>query len=301
MRVLNIYRKDARNAGDLRASPLRYFKFSAEQESIDVLQAGIEFDLAGYDAVIIGGGGLLQEQWFLPSLTRIRAHSRGKVILWGAGLNNHFYNETIYFAPSMRTRRRLFIDAICGRRSLKLTPASQNGPTPGRWDSWLKTCDLIGMRDYGTLFDWVPCVSCMDERLDYFREMAPKHQLVAIDHPDFCRIELSGVPHFSNIENDFESILSFISSGEAVLCASYHAAYWGLLMGRKVIIVPWSEKFLRFKYEVPSCLSSAELPKCLSRARAYPGALKECRERNTHFATEVSKLLGLTWSHVSAN
>jgi hypothetical protein len=299
MRVLNIYRKDSRNVGDLKTSPLLYFKFSADQDSLDVLEAGKDSDLSNYDAIIVGGGGLLQDKWFMSSLTRIRNSCRGKVILWGAGLNNHFYDETIYFAPSFATRRRLFFEGLLGKRSLKVAPSPRSNGISSQCNDWLRTCDLIGVRDYGTGFDWVPCASCMDARLDYYRNMAPKHPLVAIDHPDFCRIELSHVPHFSNVENDFDSILSFIASGETVLSASYHAAYWALLMGRKVVVVPWSEKFSRLKYDVPACLNRGELPNCVARARPYPEALKECRDRNIDFVSEVSKLLGLSWTQIN--
>jgi hypothetical protein len=298
MRLLNIYRKDARNAGDLKSSPFLYFKFDADQESVDVLAVKGVSNLSDYDAVIVGGGGLLEDKWFMPSLAHIRDKCRGKLILWGAGLNNHFHEQIIYFAPSFATRRRLLWKWLSGRRTFVVKPPAHNVRDSSHRDVWLKSCDMAGVRDHGTAFDWVPCVSCMDSRLDHYRNIAPEHPLVAIDHPDFCKIELNRIPRFSNIGNNFDSILSFIASGETVLCASYHAAYWAILMGRKVVVVPWSEKFLRFKQTVPACSDSGELQDCIKRSIRHPEALKECRESNLAFASKVANLLNLRWSRV---
>ena len=187
MRFLNIYRKDTRNVGDLKCTPLLYFKFDADQESVDVYEVKNITNFSKYDAVIIGGGGLLHEGEFMPILSQIRNNFQGKIILWGAGLNNHFYKELIYFAPSWATRWRLISSQIRARRADRIEPAVSNDVIWGGRDSWLRACDLVGLRDYGIGFDWVPCASCMDPRLDDYRNKAPEHPLIAIDHPDFLQ------------------------------------------------------------------------------------------------------------------
>jgi len=300
MRILNIYYKDAKNAGDLKSTPLLYFRFEAEQDSVDVRDLGRGFDLSGYDGVIIGGGGLLSD-YFMEFLAQTGNTRRGKLIVWGAGLNNHFYNHTLCFAPSLAARQRWYWEGvlrrILGKQSLPtlvpVMPPPRDDAISRRRQLWLKTCDLVGVRDYGTEFDWVPCASCMDGRIDFHRNAPPKYPLVTIDHPDFCRIELKGVPHFSNLNNDFESILAFVASGEAVLSSSYHATYWALLLGRKVVTVPWSEKFLTFKHPVPACFNVGSLRAGLAQARAYPEALDECRRQNRDFAARVAQLLSI--------
>ena len=299
MRLLHIYRKDARNIGDMKSSPHLYFKFGAEQHSIDVLEAGNINDWSKYDAIIIGGGGLLEDEWFMPALKHIRGSFPGKIIVWGVGLNNPFYEETVYFAPSAVTRCRLHLDWLLGRRKFRNRSIRRGCESTLERDDWLKRCDLIGIRDYGTVFDWVPCVSCMDVKIDQHRQTMPKHPLVIVDHPDACRIGLGGVPRMSNLNNTFSDLLAFIASGETLLAASYHAAYWGILLGRRVIVVPWSEKFYRFKHSVPACLTKHELTDCISRSRPYPEALDECRRSNMEFASNVENLLQTSWSRVN--
>jgi len=264
-------------------------------------EIGNGLDVAKYDAIIVGGGGLLSDSYFMQVLTQAAKTRRGKLIVWGAGLNNHFYGHTIWLAPSLVTRQRWYwegvVRRILGKRSLPAlvpnTPPPPDEAISEQRQAWLKSCDLAGIRDFGTEFEWVPCASCMDGRIDFYRSVPPKYPLVVIDHPDYCRIELKGVPHLSNLNNDFDNILAFLASGETVLSSSYHAAYWALLLGRKVVVVPWSEKFRKFKHPLAACFKIGELSACMALARSYPDALNDCRQHNRDFAARTAKLLGL--------
>jgi len=298
MRLLNVHRKDARNVGDMKSSPQQYFQLEAEQDTVDVLAVKDAVKWSEYDAVIIGGGGLLEDVWFMPSLTHISQNFRGKIIIWGVGFNNHFSTKTIHFSPSWRELIRLYRNWLQHGRDFRVhVPPEKRWDSAGR-DAWLRTGDLVGIRDYGRGWDWVPCVSCMDKRLDEFRQVAPTRPLVIVDHPDACKIQLPGVPRISNLSSDFEGILAHIASGETVLASSYHAAYWGLLLGRRVVVVPWSEKFYGFKHRVPICMRKRELADALKRSQAYPEALEECRAQNLEFVSKVAGLLSLNWSRL---
>jgi len=133
----------------------------------------------------------------------------------------------------------------------------------------------------------------MDPRIDLYRTITPKHPLVAIEHPFYCKLDVPNIPLLSNIDSSFEEVLSFAASGETVLCSSYHAAYWSLLLGRRVIVVPWSDKFFGLRYPVPHCFRPSELQECLAQAQSYPDALTECRQRNLQFAQDLAQLLGI--------
>lgn len=298
MRILHIYRKDARNAGDLKSSPHLYFKFKAEQATIDVMELEKIPNWCTYDAVIVGGGGLLQDDWFMPALAHLRENFHGRIIVWGIGFNNQFSQKTIHFAPSWARLVRLYCGWLLHGRAFCVEVPTKRQESTVRRDDWLKRGDLVGIRDYNKGFDWVPCASCMDESIDRHRDTAPKHKLVIVDHPDACRIELRGVPRISNLNSDFADILAFIASGETLLSSSYHAAYWGLLLGRRVVVVPWSEKFYGFKHPIPACSRRGELSDCIARSRSYPEALSECRDRNLEFIGKAADLLKLSWGRI---
>ena len=98
----------------------------------------------------------------------------------------------------------------------------------------------------------------------------------------------------SNDTGDLNGALSFLASGETIITSTYHGAYWGLMLGRKVIVVPWATKFLGFRHPVTLCHELLDLSGCLKRVQAFPDALEECRAANTDFAERVADLLGVS-------
>jgi hypothetical protein len=68
--------------------------------------------------------------------------------------------------------------------------------------------------------------------------------------------------------------------------------YWGLLMGRKVLVIPTTTKFLDFKYPVP-ITQFASFKDDLSKAVKFDGLLEECRSINQDFAKKVFDYLSI--------
>ena len=124
----------------------------------------------------------------------------------------------------------------------------------------------------------------------------------------------------TNEHADMETILDFLGSGETILTSSFHGAYWGTLLGRKVLAFPFSSKFFTLKhrpklYPVAKWNSNRWQLSILGRvmyelkyknkftcsmedwqqqaqvAQAYPTSLPECRERTQDFYVEVMDLL----------
>ena len=76
-----------------------------------------------------------------------------------------------------------------------------------------------------------------------------------------------GIPTQSNCTGSLKDALSFIASGETVVSNSYHGVYWAMLMGRKVLCLPFSNKFSRYR-----------LPPGYSDARSWTGDLAKARQ-----------------------
>lgn len=155
------------------------------------------------------------------------------------------------------------------------------------YPTWLEKAQLVGLRDYGVGYDWVPCASCMSPLFD--AQYSVEHRLVVYKHAVRGSLPEHMAPRMSNCGVTFEQVVRFLGSGEYVLTDSYHGAYWATLLGRKVIVVPWSEKFKHYKH-MPTFLSG-ELEEAMSRAVAYPEALADCRSANIAFADRVANLL----------
>ena len=83
-----------------------------------------------------------------------------------------------------------------------------------------------------------------------------------------------------NGSGDLNGALAFLASGETVITSTYHGAYWGLMLGRKVIVVPWATKFLGFRHPVTLChelvdlVGSEEALMALEAIRGIVGALR---------------------------
>ncbi len=285
-RLINYHVIDHQNVGDFFSSPLHYFDFPGyvcEAKDIRFFDA----NSSQYSNIIIGGGGLIYEP-FRPKLKAIlNSRQHVKVIFWGVGQQRYgTYSE---LQDSLSFDYKPFVSGA----------------------------NLIGVRDNNVSYNWVPCVSCMHSSFDKNRPV--KHEVVIFSHKKF-QIEIPGIPRMTNQNNDFEKTLDFLGSGETILTSSFHAAYWGVLLGRKVITFPFSSKFMTLRHPPKAYQVSAWKPKkwqlllfdkviyerrqdnifachidgwksLLKEANSFPESLEECRSRNRWFYQEVMGIL----------
>ena len=82
-----------------------------------------------------------------------------------------------------------------------------------------------------------------------------------------------------------------LATAETVVSSSYHGVYWAMLLGKKVIALPFNAKFYGFRYDMPmETVKDLDLHKIKS-APKFDGFLEECRELNREFAGDVGELL----------
>ena len=122
----------------------------------------------------------------------------------------------------------------------------QSFPLSLRYAKARRRMDLIGSRDFtDKRYTYAPCPSCMAQAFD--APAAPEHEVVFYAHAgktDMAKAAIpDGVPVLSNECDSFDQALAFIASGATVVSNSYHGVYWGLLTGRKVLCLPFSNKF----------------------------------------------------------
>ena len=253
--LVNTYEINFWNIGDRMCSPVDYFSFSPP---VDFHTIGTPTGKSrhwlekDYDR-LVGGGGLLY-QGFRGTLETMLTGAR-RSIFWGGGSNTHGGDD-------LQDDCRL-----------------------------LSGMDLVGVRDYGLPFRWVPCVSCMHGNFD--KQVDRRSEVVVYEHQDYP-IDLPGGADFARMDNresDFSKVIRFLGSAESVITSSYHGAYWATLLGCKVVVTnTFSSKFKRFKH-APVISSQENIHDSLKQARNYPNALSECREANTEFARDVEALL----------
>lgn len=252
---LNPHFYKVRNIGDLVSTPVQYFNSLLHFREVDIWDMsvnGYKF-LKPRDIVLFGGGILNEidfEKFFKKSIC--------KKIAWGIGLFQSQKYEYLFSA-----------------------------------------FDLIGLRDFNRpeidnkkVF-YVPCASCMSQLFDNKHEQ--KYRICFYAHKlktpaDIIeKFKEKNIPILDN-ETPFEEVIPFLAQSEYVITNSYHGTYWATLLGKKVLCVPFNDKFYGFKY-APTYTTFDTYETDMDKAVSYPEALNESREINLSFYEKVIKLI----------
>lgn len=258
MKVYNLYLVGTGNVGDEAASPADYFDFPFEIEKACIAGWEERRDEIEDSLVILGGGGLLH----LPALDyangvigwlRDLKETASGVIGWGIGSNVHGVNEIVY--PDDCTKGFL----------------------------------ALGIRDLRPVsLEWVPCVSCMRSDLDAGYRV--KEEIVVYEHKA-NPIPLEGFPKMSNAGSDIGQAIRFIGEAEKVITNSYHGAYWGVLMGKEVVVYrPHSSKFFAIHPGIQFS-DGEDLEAKFDKAIPVRTFLDRCRAANREFHKKVIEIV----------
>jgi hypothetical protein len=237
------------NLGDSRSCPKHYFPFGnyAHRDLMDPQ------GLPPGATVVLGGGGLFGHPYFAKAIDRL-SEGAHRVVVWGAGHNTH----------------------------------TKDPDAPIAYPSFLARCLLVGLRDRDTGYEQVPCVSCMSPLFDRRYPVTRKLGLYAHSYerhvPHDWRLKAEGRWH--NTSADFEGAIEFLGSCEMVVTDSYHGMYWAALLGRPVVVYPFSTKFRRTPFKVAFRAEDAT-----EVAKTYDGLLAACRAANTAFYKRVCEHL----------
>lgn len=257
MNIANVYfSKEQGNCGDQMVSPFDYFPRLAGTR-LDMRQQ-IE-EMMGYH-LIFGGGGIMHSgsQSKLDWLTRVSSivNPNAKLIMWSAGLNHHDRTDLLY-------------------------------------PEWLDRFDLIGCRDWGNPFEYVPCVSCMHPDFDRAMKTQISNEVVVFSHHGSNAFSIAGTPRMTNAKSasEFLAVLQFLASAETVVSNSFHGLYWAMLLGRKAVCwKPFSNRFRGFKPVLGFC-DETNYKEKISEAVIATDYLTECRDINRAFAEKVMECI----------
>jgi hypothetical protein len=247
--LVSVHRLATGNLGDRLSSPALYFDFLHAAARHDLLRVPQRV-VRHARVMLVGGGGLVDNAFFRDGWRRLIEGTGADLIAWGVGHNRH-------------------------------------GSQTASYPDFLRRFTLVGVRDAGPdvppSFDRVPCASCMHAEFD--RPHAVSTDVVCYSHASHP-IDIDGLPRLTNIEEDFATVVRFLASAETVLTNTYHGMYWATLLGRKVVVFPYSSKFYGFPYPV-ALASTDDWKAARRRASALPEALGECRAANLRFADKV--------------
>ncbi len=292
-----VHRVDGNNVGDMASNPLQYFLNREDYEVVDAASIGS----AIYDPhlpMIVGGGGLVDNDFMgeffsqlfeSPDTQQLQRMSADR---WT--LCNPIYKE-LY--DQFNIRYHGLIEEYLRQMPPSTAPrfiwgAGHNGPPETefikiRWPRAFGKFRLIGLRDFdpASKFHWVPCASCMHPAFDKTYEI--KNDIIWFEHKKQLIKDFGTdpIPRFINSGDNMEQTIELLGSANTILTNSYHGAYWGTLLKKKVIVVggAWSSKFKFMKYQ-PVLLGKKEHWKdVIETTPIYENALEDCRRANKEY------------------
>lgn len=263
------HRTDHNNVGDISSNPLQYFLKEDEYVTIDILDL-YKNDYPGDVPLIVGGGGLFGNEFFGEAVRDVLNSSDKNQLLnlwsmrWNlknpvnASLNKDFSNEYL-------TLIKKYIDKVEKDKSPRIIwGAGHNGEFSRKTRStvnyphWTAEFDLIGIRDWSQFYNWVPCASCMHPALR--KKYAIKNDVIWFEHKKQLMKDFGddSIPRFINSGSNVDQTIELLGSANVIITNSYHGAYWGTLLGKKVIVAnAWSTKFQHMK-DMPYLLDKNE-------------------------------------------
>lgn len=154
------------------------------------------------------------------------------------------------------------------------------------WQVEYERFRLLSVRDYDYPGQsYCPDVSCMMKGLE--RRQETRRRIGLISHQEYdIELPFEKITH----KDRLEVILDFIAGSEVLVTNTYHCAYWGMLMGKKVILYkPFSSKFRWLRHK--PVVWSGDLEADVQASRAFPGFMEESRDITLKFFARVRNIV----------
>lgn len=290
------HRVDPNNIGDMASNPLQYFLPKDDYEVVDVASIGSSVYNPALP-MIVGGGGLIDNDFMGDFFQQVfespDMHQLDRMYRDSWALTNPLYTD---LHREFHEKYQELVQETINKIGPTTAPrfvwgAGHNGGMDTeflkiRWPRAFSRFNLIGIRDFSeaSKFHWVPCASCMHPAFDKKYEI--KNDIIWYEHKkqlikDFGK---DVIPRFVNTGDNFEQTIELLGSANTILTNSYHGAYWGTLLKKKVIVVgSWSSKFKFMKHNPVVLGKKEDWHDYIEQAPIYDNALEESRQANREF------------------
>jgi hypothetical protein len=288
MKCVVVHRQDQNNVGDIASNPVQYFLSPDEYHTVDITELNYT-EYASNLPMIVGGGGLIGNEFFGDIVKNVLNSSDKNQLsdLWNrrwsvTDPSNRNINEE--FLIKYKDLIKEYIDKLNTTKSPRFFwGGGYNGEynkkikTDFEWPEWMVEFDKIGVRDWGQSLPWAPCASCMHPALR--KSYAIKNDIIFFEHKKQLLKDFGtdSIPRFINSGSNVEQTIELLGSANIILTNSYHGAYWGTLLKKRVVVVgAWGAKFHAMKHS-PYLLDKNETWKeGLEKTEIYNSASGEC-------------------------
>lgn len=252
--------------------------------------------------MILGGGGLLGNA-FLGDVVQSLLVSPDRKKL--QDIQHWSTSNAMMTGPARRFNDRLqalvaeTLECLPDDRTAKyIWGVGHNGEEDSggriKYTPWLSEFRMVGLRDWhgeDSRHRWVPCASCLHPAFD--RTYPVTNDVIWFEHKKGLLRDFGNesIPRFVNSGNNMQQTIELLASANIILTNSYHGAYWGTLLGRRVVVVDaWSTKF-RFMRFAPVFMNSKKhsYHDVIDQAEIHSNALEISRQANRDFWQELQE------------
>lgn len=284
-----VHRRDENNVGDMASNPLQYFLDPDDYITVDITNIGKE-PISPDIPLIVGGGGLIGNEFLDTNFRRLLTSSDKAQLYemyekrWNSP-SSTMKKIQIEFEEEYLTLIRKYIKKTEDSKNLKViwgaghnsdVSKDKKGNLFFEYPDYLIDYDITGLRDWDTGHYWAPCASCMHPALR--KKHTIKNDIIWFEHKKQLIKDFGGdpIPRFINSGNNIDQTIELLGSANIILTNSYHGAYWGTLLKKRVIVVGgWSTKFYKMRHR-PYILDKNENYKdVIDQTNIYGSALDE--------------------------
>jgi hypothetical protein len=298
-----VHRQDINNVGDMASNPAQYFLKADEYETVDIT----ELNTTSYSSnlpMIVGGGGLIGNE-FIGEVVRNVLNSSDKnqlIELWNRRWNvtdpsNKNINEE--FLIKYKDLIKGYIDKLNTYKSPRFFwgggyngDYNKKSKTNFEWPDWIVEFDKVGVRDWNQTLPWAPCASCMHPALR--KSYTIKNDVIFFEHKKQLLKDFGteSIPRFINSGSNIEQTIELLGSANIILTNSYHGAYWGTLLKKRVIVVgAWGAKFHAMKHPAYLLEKNEHWKDGVAQAQIHADALSECIAKTEEYWNSIKDQL----------
>ncbi len=208
-----IHRLD-NNLGDRLSAPYLYYPFPAHRV-IDICDVKAIAKIPEKAQIVLGGGGLMMP-YFDKYRQAILARNPSQLVWWAVGERRIQNLETAYL--------------------------NEAAVQPSIEPHWFAENQLVGFRQTNPYYPFLPCVSCkaVVEYREKNPQATPQYPVVYFEHRHVPLPVQTQYPVRNNEGENAHDVFSFLDQAPIVVTNSYHGMYWSILLGKQVIVVPFS-------------------------------------------------------------
>ena len=294
-----VHRADGNNVGDMASNPLQYFLPKEDYEFIDI----VDVRRNAYNSnkpMIVGGGGLINNELFGDSLRNVLSSADYVQLLrlwdqrWDLCDSENAQPHQQFLIEYQALIKSYLTELKSNSAPRFLWGAGHNSDLQRKagpkleYPSWIAEFDLVGIRDWNQNQPWVPCASCMHPAFD--KEYPVKNEVIWFEHKKQLIKDFGNdpIPRFVNSGNNIDHTIELLGSANTILTNSYHGAYWGTLLGKRVIVTGvWSSKFMNFRHQPIILEKDRNWKEVVDQAPVFDNALEQCRESTEAFWQQI--------------